>query len=679
MGKFYFSSLRSLGKTPKAEIRNAGEIKSLIHIDEALWTSTWADIKYINFDKMFLRYLDADNDGLILCNEVKNAIKWLDSIFMNWEGIINRSDKLNRKFINNASINGKKLNKILDDLYCKLDYKQDDNLTLKDIQTYKHITEQTPISEEGVILREAADDYLIKDMISDLIDSIGGAEHPSGESGINKSKLWEFTKEINDYIAWKGQLFDENKNLNEDILPLGHDTGRGFEIFKKVRDKIDQYFAKCNILIYDNRFYDNYFELSEKEMNMDLNDKETVRQYLLDALISKPRTDGELVFSECSNIMYSEALSLLKEIVIDKIFKDKRENLTFNDWQYIKELFIPYDNWLSSKKGDRVSNIDDDKLKSYLDPDIIDAIINIIDESTKTEELMDEIRLIEKLMLFQRWILDFINNFVSFPYLYDPGKRAIFEMGTLIMDGKRFNLSVRVNDINMHKNISQFSNFYIIYCSVHKKDQLLYNIAVPLTSWTNGNIYIGKPCMFKDVHNNEYEARIIDIIENPVSFIETMTHPFKKILQIINNKIDEFGRSSEEKLLETISSSDTYKTQKEEGSSIAEEQKKQSVLGVLAGGGIAFAAIGSSLAFITKTLSQLSLMTIIGSILGALLLFMLPIIITGIIKLRKRDLNPLLEASGWAINTKMRLTRKQARFFTKKPRYKRKLFFSQNK
>ena len=84
---------------------------------------------------------------------------------------------------------------------------------------------------------------------------------------------------------------------------------------------------------------------------------------------------------------------------------------------------------------------------------------------------------------------------------------------------------------------------------------------------------------------------------------------------------------------------------------------------------MALAALGSAAAYITKTLSSIAPLTIVLSILGAILLAMLPMSVVAFLKLRRRDLSAILEGSGWAINARMRLTRKQGRFFTKRPGY----------
>jgi hypothetical protein len=93
--------------------------------------------------------------------------------------------------------------------------------------------------------------------------------------------------------------------------------------------------------------------------------------------------------------------------------------------------------------------------------------------------------------------------------------------------------------------------------------------------------------------------------------------------------------------------------------------------GLMAGGGIAIAALGSSFAFITKTFSGLHLSTILiglGAAVGAVIL---PTTIIAFFRLRRRDLSAILEGSGWAINLRMRLSYRQSRYFTERPAYPR--------
>jgi sulfite exporter TauE/SafE len=85
------------------------------------------------------------------------------------------------------------------------------------------------------------------------------------------------------------------------------------------------------------------------------------------------------------------------------------------------------------------------------------------------------------------------------------------------------------------------------------------------------------------------------------------------------------------------------------------------------GAGVTIAALGSALAYITKTLAAIHPVRVVLSLLAAALILVVPISIVAIVKLRRRDLSTILEGSGWAINARMRLTRRQSRHFTTKP------------
>jgi hypothetical protein len=86
-------------------------------------------------------------------------------------------------------------------------------------------------------------------------------------------------------------------------------------------------------------------------------------------------------------------------------------------------------------------------------------------------------------------------------------------------------------------------------------------------------------------------------------------------------------------------------------------------------GSLGIAAIGSSIAFIIKSLSAVSGWRIAGWACLILLIISLPPVIAGIYKLRKRNLGLFLEAAGWAINLPLRLNAKTGSIFTYTPRY----------
>ena len=89
---------------------------------------------------------------------------------------------------------------------------------------------------------------------------------------------------------------------------------------------------------------------------------------------------------------------------------------------------------------------------------------------------------------------------------------------------------------------------------------------------------------------------------------------------------------------------------------------------LLMGGGVGLAAIGSSIAFMAQALHNISLWSVIGVLLCVMLIFGGPVVVVSLVKLYRRNVAGFLEAGGWALNKRMRLSRKMGLIFTSQPR-----------
>jgi hypothetical protein len=134
-----------------------------------------------------------------------------------------------------------------------------------------------------------------------------------------------------------------------------------------------------------------------------------------------------------------------------------------------------------------------------------------------------------------------------------------------------------------------------------------------------------------------------------------MVDPFIRISRAFFSRLEEFSSKAEERL---------FRKQEK-----AKDNKKKDVSsgGLLAGGGVAVAALGSSFAFVTKTLAGLSVKTIVLALSVVSVLIAVPAGISAYYRLSRRDLSTILEGSGWGMNTRMKLTRQQADWFTYRP------------
>lgn len=325
------------------------------------------------------------------------------------------------------------------------------------------------------------------------------------------------------------------------------------------------------------------------------------------------------------------------------------------------------DEFVSETSEQGLAVLGADKIKKYSDPKFKAQVLELISKKTETEQKLQTIRSVENIILLQANIIEFTNNFVSFPHLYNPKSRAAFEMGTLVMDGRRFNFALKVADRAQHAIVSKTSNIFVLYVEVYKSSGQKTVIAVPVTSGGKGNLCIGKRGVFYDIDNKEFDACVVDIIENPISFREAIVAPFKRIGKLLSGKIESITTAAEKKLDGQTASALNKLTS--ERTSEPAPQQKAAAPGMLMGVGVAIAALGSAFAYIAKTLADTeNLLKLLIAVFAAIGAVILATAIVAFLKLKKRDLSSVLEGSGWGINARMRLTLKQSRYFTQRPK-----------
>ncbi len=661
---------KNLNESPQKELKTIKDIENIFTLDEAHWATTGVSSDALNCDPTFIDYVDIDNNKRVMCFEVISGIKWMLKILKDRQGILDYSETLKIESINTENKEGKALLTSTKQILKKLKKSKESQITLKQVREIKDKISKTAISEAGVVLPEAAEDNQIKELLNDIIKTTEGVPHPNGKQGVNKEKLDEFIKTSNIYLKWHKKIEISEGQKETKIMPLGGATEKAYDSYKNINKKIDYFFSLCKVLIFTKRVREitnNIAKPVEEKptdtiKTLNINSQEVIENYLKESPLANPNLTQELIFSEIINFYYEDAVKDFIDNVIKPFNISPQDKLSFRQWIAIKKKLAEYKKWQNNKQGAKVESIEINKLKEYGKEKLIKAVHTLIEESIDTALVLDEIRNVEKIILFQAWMLKFLNSFVYFPYLYDPEKRALFEMGTLVMDGRRFTLSVKVENHEKHMEFSKQSNMFILYVNILSSSEKKYEVAVPVTSGGKGNLYVGKKGIFQDLKKQDWDAEIIGIVENPISIIEAFFTPFKKLGKMISTKIEELKSTTETQLDTAVKGTETPTQQTTQGPGMGN---------LFMGGGIAIAALGSAMAFITKTLSEVAWHTILFTISGAILAVLMPIFISAFIKLKKRDLTAILEASGWAINVRMNLTFKLGHFFTIRPKIKK--------
>ena len=281
-------------------------------------------------------------------------------------------------------------------------------------------------------------------------------------------------------------------------------------------------------------------------------------------------------------------------------------------------------------------------------------------------------RPLEKLLLLTRDFCTLLRNFVSFQDFYAKrGKAllgrgdakdtpwAIFQAGTLVIDQRACNLCLKVSDMAKHNTQAPDSGMFLIYCNCkHQATGQTMQIVAAMTVGDIRNLKVGKNALFYDRQGRDWEAEVVKIIDNPISIGQAFWSPYRKLGDWISGLITKSAAEKEKKSFADM----TAKLQTTPAATPATtplDQKKMEAFDIAKFAGI-FAAIGMAVGYIGSFLTSLATgvkdiatyawWALPVAIISLLLVVSGPSMILAWMKLRKRNLTPLLNANGWAVN-----------------------------
>ena len=273
---------------------------------------------------------------------------------------------------------------------------------------------------------------------------------------------------------------------------------------------------------------------------------------------------------------------------------------------------------------------------------------------------------LEKLLLLCRDFCTLLRNFVSFQDFYakrgkallgrgadDESPWAIFQAGTLVIDQRACNLCLKVSDMAKHNTQAIDSGMFLIYCNCkHHASGQTMTIVAAMTVGDIRNLKVGKNALFYDRQGRDWEAEVVKIIDNPISIGQAFWTPYRKLGDWVSGLITKSAAEKEKKSFADM----TTKLQTTPAAPAAAQQPAQPAPFDIAKFAGIFAAIGMAVGYIGSFFTSLALgLRGLGwwgwlIIPGLLLVISGPSMILAWMKLRKRNLAPLLNANGWAIN-----------------------------
>ena len=183
-------------------------------------------------------------------------------------------------------------------------------------------------------------------------------------------------------------------------------------------------------------------------------------------------------------------------------------------------------------------------------------------------------------------------------------------------------------------------------------------IAAAFTNGDSDNLMVGRNGVFYDRHGRDWDATITKIVEQPISIREAFWSPYKKFIRLIESQAEKLA-SAREKAVQDSAAAQVAGAAVPAGPDKPLTKKEAfdvaKFAGIFAAIGLALGAIGGALAGLLGAFGKLVWWQMPLAILGILLLISGPSMILAWLKLRQRNLGPILDANGWAVNARAKI------------------------
>jgi len=658
-------TVRNFGGISQVQVLDDQDLARIDSLDPARWAATSAPLGDLHCDPAFLAYVDADGKGRIRVAQIVDARNWLFDRLANRSRLKERSETLTLADLDQAKEAGKGLKRAADHFLSELGKKGAPALTLGELRAFRASYTQSLANGDGVVCPESVPEPEVAAFMKDAMATVGIAKEVSGRDGLSEGLLQKYTDGAKAYAAWRA-LPSSDKAID----PWGADTAAAADMVAALDAKIEEYFWVSDLLKQEAVTDEKLRLTGEDWKTFNRKDAATIERYLAESPLAQPTPEGKLPIAGGVNPVYRERFEALAAKVLSKALPKTEKELTRTSWRRVKALFDAHLAWRKAKPAEPYEKLDAAKLAAAQEGTLAARVRHFIGVDLAAKGELAEIAALEKLILYQRWLVELVNNFVNFSAIYHPKETALVEVGTLVIDGRRFEFCVKVQDRGAHKKIASESLIFLIYAEIRDKasDTVAYEVMAPVTAGERGRLRTGKRGIFLDVKGREWDSVIVDVVENPISVIEAMKAPFRRAGAFIGKKVEEFAASqaaaSEAKLLAVGTTAPAPAPAPAPG---APPPPAAGVQNMMLVGSIVFAALSTALTFVVSTFAKIGIMDVVAGLLGIVALVAAIAGFLGWLKLRRRDMSLVLEAQGWAVNVEMKLNRRIAGIMTQRP------------
>lgn len=404
--------------------------------------------------------------------------------------------------------------------------------------------------------------------------------------------------------------------------PLGDATDAAYAAFLAVADKIEDWFVRGELAAYDTRATDLLNAAETALAGLSATSLKTDTADIAALPLARIAPDGDLSLVVGLNPAWVGRMTDFRDLLVVPLLGE-RQSISATDWAMIRQKLAPYAAWLAAKP----------------DP----------------ESAAPGVKELERLAHYVRDLMSLANNFVSFRDFYTGQGKASFQIGTLYLDGRACDLCVSVRDAGKHASLAGLASIYLVYCDCTRGAEKM-SIAAAMTAGDADQLMVGRNGVFYDRKGRDWNATITRIVDHPISLRQAFWSPYKRSARFVAEQIRKFAAKKDaqaDTMLKTLSGKPAQAAAQPAATPTAFDVGK--FAGIFAAIGLALGALGTALASVMTGLFSLTWWQWPLVAVGAMLAVSGPAMLIAWFKLVGRNLAPILDANGWAVNTRARI------------------------
>jgi len=633
------------------KITTGEDIAHLDELDPKMWTVLSCPVTGLEIDEKSLAYIDADADGKIRVADVIATSQWLSGAVKNLDVLVEETDSIDIEHLDQENAAGQKLYKSAKQILENLG-KEGTVISLADTKDIAAIFAKTRFNGDGIITEASTDDADEKAAIAAAVAAFGGVADRSGAAGINAEMIENFYKALAEYAAWQAAVVE---------APFGDKTDAAIAAYNALDAKVKDFFMRSKLAAFspDSAAALDVQTASIASISADnLTGKtDEIAAYPIARITGKPEID----LTAQVNPAWSAQFDLIKTVALEG-----KTVLTEADWAAVGTQFAAYTGWKAAKAGAAVEALGLDAVKKFIEQDKKAALLDLVAQDAALAEEAANIDMVDKFLHILRDFYRLVRNFVTLHDFYDKDRKvsAIFQSGRLIIDQRECRLCMKVSDMGKHNASAATSGMFLVYCDCTTKTKPgKLTIVAAVTVGEIGDLIVGKNAVYYDNAGLEWDAVITKIVDNPISVAQAFWSPYRRMAKTVENLINKSAADKDAKMMADATAKINAApaalpagTDPKAAPAAAPPFDIAKFAGIFAAIGMALGMIGSALVSIFKGLKAMAWWKLILVFVAIMLVISGPAMVIAWLKLRRRNIAPLLNANGWAVNAASKIS-----------------------